>query len=195
MRWVVVDGIDGSGKSTLAFWIKDRYERKGENVLVRVHPSSSWIGRTARRALEGEGKVLHMIATLFFILDVLDSVRQLRRDSRRYQTIIFVRYLMATAYLPKRLAPAGYDFFAKLLPVPKRLILVDVDPASAHRRIMERQHTMEMFEDIDSLGRVREKVLMLAERGGWWIVDNTRAQEETRQQLLQALEEWDSSPT
>jgi dTMP kinase len=193
MRWVVVDGIDGSGKSTLAFWIKDKYESKGETVLVRVHPSPSWIGRMARRALEGEGKVLHTIATLYFILDVLDSVRHLRRDSRKYQTIVYVRYLMATAYLPTRLAPTGYDFFAKLLPVPKRLILVDVDPTSAYNRIMERQHAKEMFEDIDSLGRVREKVLMLAKRGGWRILDNTKAQEETKQQLLQALEDWDSS--
>jgi len=195
VRWVVVDGIDGSGKSTLASWIKDKYEGQGERVLVRVHPSPSWMGRRARSALEGEGKVLHMVATLFFILDVLDSVRKLRRDSRRYQTIVYVRYLMATAYLPTRLAPLGYDFFAKLLPVPRRLLLVDVDPESAQRRIAERQHAKEMFEDIDSLAKVRHKVLMLARRGGWKIVDNTKTQEETERQLLQALEEWDSRST
>jgi dTMP kinase len=193
MRWVVVDGIDGSGKSTLATWIKERYQAQGERVLIRVHPSPSWIGRRARRALEGEGRVLRLIATVYFILDVLDSLRQLRRDSRSYETIVYVRYLMATAYLPARLAPAGYDFFAKLLPAPRRLVLVDVDPALAHRRITERQHNKEMFEDVASLERIRQKILMLARRGNWRIVDNGKTEEEAKRQLLLALDEWDSS--
>ena len=193
MRWVVVDGIDGSGKSTLATWIKERYQAQGERVLVRVHPSPSWIGRRARRALEGEGRVLRLIATFYFILDVLDSLRQLRRDSRSFETIVYVRYLMATAYLPARLAPMGYDFFAKLLPAPSRLVLVDVDPALAHRRITERQHNKEMFEDVASLEKVRQKILMLARRGHWRIVDNGKTEEEAKRQLLQALDEWDSS--
>lgn len=193
MRWVVVDGIDGSGKSTLATWVKERYEAKGERVLVRVHPSPSWIGRRARKALEGEGKASHLIATIFFILDVLDSLRKLRQDSKGFDTIVYVRYLMATAYLPTRLAPMGYDFFAKLLPIPKRLVLVDVDPVVAHRRIMERQHNREMFEDVESLEKIRQKVLDLARRGRWRVVDNSGNEESSRRQLLLALEEWDSS--
>jgi len=194
MRWVVMDGIDGSGKSTLAHWVKERYEAEGESVLVRVHPSPTWIGRCARKALEGEGKVMRLIATIFFILDVLDSLRRMRRDSRTHQTIVYVRYIMATAYLPASLAPLGYDFFAKLLPIPRRLVLVDVDPIIAHQRITERQHNKEMFEDVSSLEHVRQKVLMLARRGGWKIVDNSRSEDESRRQLLMALEEWDSSP-
>jgi dTMP kinase len=192
MRWVVVDGIDGSGKSTLASWVKERYEVKGEKVLIRVHPSPSWIGRRARKALEGQGKAMHIIATVYFILDVLDSLRRLRRDSKSFDTIVYVRYLMATAYLPARLAPMGYDFFAKLLPIPKRLVLVDVNPTVAHSRITERQHNQEMFEDVDSLERTRQKVLMLARRGDWRIVDNSGTEEHTRRQLLQALDDWDS---
>ncbi len=192
MRWVVIDGIDGSGKSTLASWVRERYESKGEKVLVRVHPSPTWIGRRARRALEGEGRAMRLIATVYFIIDVLDSLRWMRRDSRSFDTIVFVRYLMATAYLPKRLAPVGYDFFAKVLPVPKRLVLVDVDPVVAHRRITERQHNMEMFEDVESLEKVRRKVLLLASRGHWCVIDNSGDEESTRQQLLQALDGWDA---
>jgi len=194
LRWVVMDGIDGSGKSTLAHWVKEKYEEEGERVLVRVHPSATWIGRSARRALEGEGKMMRLIATIFFILDVLDSLRRMPRDSRTHQTIVYVRYVMATAYLPANLAPLGYDFFTKLLPIPRRLLLVDVDPVIAHQRITERQHNKEMFEDVASLEHVRQKVLMLARRGGWKIVDNSRSEDESRRQLLMALEEWDSSP-
>jgi dTMP kinase len=189
-----MDGIDGSGKSTLAHWVKEKYEAEGERVLVRVHPSATWIGRGARRALEGEGKIMRLVATIFFILDVLDSLRRMPRDRRTHQTIVYVRYVMATAYLPANLAPLGYDFFTKLLPIPRRLLLVDVDPAIAHQRITERQHNKEMFEDVASLEHVRQKVLMLARRGGWKVVDNSKGEDESKRLLLRALEEWDSSP-
>jgi dTMP kinase len=147
MRWVVVDGIDGSGKSTFATWVKESYEANGERVLVRVHPSPSWIGRRARRALEGEGKMLHLIATIFFILDVLASLRKLRQDSKGFDTM-YMRYLMATAYLPTRLARWGMTsspsfFHTEALGPGGR------GPVVAHQRITERQHNREMFEDVN----------------------------------------------
>lgn len=193
MRWIVVDGIDGSGKSTHASWTRTHYEERGEKVLVRIHPSPTWIGRRARRALEGHGKLMQLLATLFFILDVLDSVRRLRKESEQYDTIVFVRYLMATAYLPEKYAPTGYDFFAKILPKPRRLLLVDVDPEVAHSRIRERQHVMEMFEDMESLHKVRKKVLLLAHRGGWRIIDNSVSEVEAKATLISCLEEWDAN--
>jgi dTMP kinase len=193
MRWIVVDGIDGSGKSTFASWIAEHYSSKGEKVLIRIHPSGTWAGRRSRRALEGEGKVMSLLATAFFILDVLGSLGRLRRDRREYDTVVFVRYLMATAYLPERLAPWGYDFFAKLLPVPGRLLLVDVDAETANRRIHERQHTREMFDDVESLTKVRGKVLGLAARGGWRVIDNTLPEGEARSSLLSTLQEWDAA--
>lgn len=193
LRWIVVDGIDGSGKSTFAAWIKEHYQQRGEDVLVRIHPSPSWLGRRARRSLEGEGGLLRLVATLFFIMDVLDSVRRLRRDAKDHHTIVFVRYLMATAYLPEPLAPLGYDFFAKLLPVPKRLLLADVEPMVAHRRIQERRHAKEMFEDIPSLEKARRKIRMLARRGDWKIIDNNGPTLSAKETLLELLDEWDST--
>jgi dTMP kinase len=148
------------------------------------------MGRWARRSLEGEGGIMRLIATTFFILDVLDSVRRLRKDAASYQNIIFVRYLMATAYLPERLAPLGYDFFAKLLPMPERLLLVDIDPQLAHRRIVQRRLAKEMFEDAASLESTRRKLLLLARRGKWRIVDNNGAPEAAKGSLLRILEEW-----
>jgi dTMP kinase len=195
MRWIVVDGIDGSGKSTCAHWIKDHYSSKGEKVLVRIHPSGSWAGRVSRKALEGEGGIMRLMATAFFILDVLDSVRRLRIDRKQQDTVVFVRYLMAAAYLPESLAPRGYDFFAKLLPVPERLILVDVGAETAHARIVDRQNAREMFEDVESLRKVRRKVLALAQRGGWRVLDNEALEEQAKASLISVLEEWDSAPS
>ena len=70
-------------------------------------------------------------------------------------TLIYVRYLMATAYLPEKYIHVGYEFFARILPVPKRLLLVDIDPGVAMRRIEDRNEAKEMFEDVESLRKIR----------------------------------------
>ena len=191
MRWIVVDGIDGSGKSTHAYWIKDLYERKGCKVLLRIHPSDGFLGKVARGGLERRGRAMRTVATVFFILDVLSSVRKLRRDRAEYDVVIFVRYLMATAYLPDRFVQTGYDFFAKVLPVPRRLLLIDVRPENALERILQREHRKEMFEDLDSLSRTRGKVLRLA-RPPWRVLDNNVAEEDARKALISVLEDWDA---
>jgi dTMP kinase len=190
MRWIVVDGIDGSGKTTHARWIKEFYEAKGGKVMLRVHPSERFAGRMTRKALLGEGRWMRFIATLWFIADILNSLRALRKDGRRFDTVIYVRYLMATAYLPERCMRMGYDFFARLLPVPDRLLLVDIDPGIAHERIQARQEAKEMFEDPENLARARRKVLKLAVPP-WMVMDNSIAAEKARAELLELLESWD----
>jgi dTMP kinase len=191
MRWIVIDGIDGSGKSTYARWIKEYYESSGEAVLVRIHPSERFLGSLTRSTLQGKGRVLHLLSSIFFIGDVLSSLRFLRKDERRYGTVIYVRYLMATAYLPERYIQLGYDFFAKILPVPKRLLLVDIDPLVALKRIEKRNEAQEMFEDLDSLRKTKAKVLKLA-TSGWMVIENNEDVKDMPPRLVKIIEDWDS---
>jgi dTMP kinase len=191
MRWIVIDGIDGSGKSTYARWVKEHYESLGETVLVRIHPSERFLGSLTRRTLQGKGRVLHLLSSIFFIGDVLSSLRYLRKDGQRYGTVIYIRYLMATAYLPERYIQLGYDFFAKFLPVPKRLLLVDIDPLVAMKRIEKRNEAKEMFEDLESLRKTRAKVLRLA-GNGWTVIENNVDVNEMPPRLINIIEDWDA---
>ncbi|GEM_PF-228153 len=190
-RWIVVDGLDGSGKSTVAQWIMEHYEAEGDTVHVQVHPSDRLAGRLSRRALQERGPMMFVISTAFYVLDVLISVSKLRTEFRGYDDVVFVRYLMGTAYLPKRFAKQGYDLFAKMLPVPERLLLVDISPENALRRMARREDREEMFENLPSLTRCREKVLMLSE--GWAVLDNNGDEADTRRLLDEQLEAWDQA--
>jgi dTMP kinase len=189
MELIVVDGIDGSGKSTVAEWIAEHYRSQGQKVLVRAHPSDSFCGRLSRRSLTSEGKLMRTMATMFFILDVLSSLRRLR-GWKDHDKVIFVRYVMATAYLPTSLYRQGYEFFCKVLPIPEKLLVVDVTPECALRRIEEREHEREMFENLRSLEKVRNKVLDLSTRG-WKVLNNCGSVDDTRAQLDAVLSDWD----
>ena len=111
MRFIVIDGLDGVGKDTHAYLIKKRYEKKGEKVLIRSHPSTdNYFGKKAKLALLGAGKFNKVKASIFYMLDVLRSIRKYYRKND-YDTLIMVRYLMGTAYLPEKLVKIGYNFF------------------------------------------------------------------------------------
>jgi dTMP kinase len=190
MRWIVVEGIDGSGKNTMAHWIVEHYQSRGEKVLIRPHPSERWTGRVTRRFLEGRGRMRRTGASVFYILDVLGSLRRLKRDRRHYGTIVFVRYLLGTAYLPEQLVGPSHALFSHLLPVPRRLLLVDIDSAVASDRIKARMEPREMFENPESLGKARRRMRMLAGED-WAVIDNGQGRDAARSALEALLERWD----
>ncbi len=179
MTWYVVDGMDGCGKSTCADILKDRLEAEGHKVRVFSHPAKSCLfGMLENGYLLKEGKLAKILATIFFILDAVDSLFKMRFSSKKYDDFIFVRYLMSVAYLSDGSYKKAYKVIKKLFPMPDDFILVDVDAETSMRRIEARGEDLETFENMDDLTRTRNKMLSLSE--GWFVVDNTLPLEEVR---------------
>jgi len=114
--------------------------------------------------------VARSFATLFFTLDVLMSVRWYKKQ--KTGTTIFVRYLLGSAYLPPRLASAGYVIFRRVLPFPDLAFFIDIEPDVALRRIRSRGHTPEMFETKSRLEVVRRVAMQLI-KDEWIQIDNS----------------------
>ncbi len=182
----MVDGLDGCGKDTHAARIRKTLESRGEKVVLVSHPSERRLGRIAKRFLQESGPLARLFATVFYTLDVLVSVRQMKL--RRSGTTILVRYLLGTAYLPRALAPTGYTVLRRTLPFPDLAIFIDIDPLVAHRRIAARGHAHEMFETPERLASVRSvaKVLTANE---WVTIDNSEDGEGPFQELESLLRE------
>ena len=188
MTWYVVDGMDGCGKSTCADILKERLESKGRRVRMFSHPDSGCLfGRLEYGYLLKEGRLAKMLATVFFILDAVDSLLRMRLSSRRYDDFVFVRYLMSVAYLPDGSYRKAYRIIRKLFPMPDDFILVDVDAETSMKRIEARGEDREVFENMDDLVRTREKMLSLSD--GWFVVDNTLPLEDVRRLIEDHVEE------
>ena len=183
-RLIAFDGLDGCGKDTHAERTKHLMEADGHRVVVISHPSGRMFGRLSKKALQGSGHVPRALATIFYTMDVLGSVS--RYNGMREGTVIFVRYLLGTAYLPKRLAPAGYRIFRNLLPFPNLAIFIDVDPAVALSRIELRDHRREMFETREKLESVRRIAKNLT-ADEWVTIDNSEDGEVPFTELARVL--------
>ncbi|MFX1251474.1 MAG: thymidylate kinase [Promethearchaeota archaeon] len=174
-RFIYVDGTDGCGKDTQAKYITRYFLKRGETVQLRSHPAvDNILGEKAKFYLENSSGTSGLVkAAFFYALDVIRSlILYYRPDS--YQNIIFVRYLMGTAYLPSKFSLFGYRFFARLLPTSEFAFFVDVSPEEAFRRVKFRTKTEkiqeEMFETKETLAKMRKKITFLAKLHNWHII-------------------------
>jgi dTMP kinase len=187
MRFIVVDGLDGSGKDTQAKLISEKYLANGESVIIRSHPSDdNPYGIKAKKALLGHGKINHIMASVYYALDVIRSVRMYKESA---DTVIMVRYLMGVAYLPMPVASLLYKFFITVLPTSKYMFFLDVETEILMKRLSTRSEK-EMFENPEDLLKVRTKALKLSE--GWHIINNGLSVEESKKEIFEILDELDS---
>lgn len=183
MRLIIVDGLDGSGKDTHANLIREKYASAGEKVILRTHPSDDNIyGRKAKKSLLGRGKVNHMMASIYYALDVIRSVRLFNNKG---DTVIMVRYLMGVAYLPFPVARLLYNFFAFVLPTSSYMFFLDVNPDELVKRLQKRNET-EMFENLDDLIDVRIKALELAKN--WFVINTSKSIDEAQIEINEVLD-------
>lgn len=186
MVFIVFDGLDASGKTTQAERLRDSLRRRGLTVFIRFHPSDDCsAGIMARRFLLADGRGAHFCAALFYILDVLRSV--LRTPWRLYDYVIFVRYLMGTAYLPPPLHIFAHHFFSTLLPKPRHTFFLKVEPREAYRRITRNRREREMFESLAQLEKISVSALSLARANDWIIIDANMTEDEVEKQIQAEL--------
>ncbi len=188
-RYIIVDGLDGVGKDTHAQLIAKKYEDLGEKVLIRSHPSAdNFFGRKAKKALLGSGKSDKVKASIFYMFDVLRSIRRYagRKD---IDTLIMVRYLVGTAYLPEKIANFAYRFFYNFVPTSGYMFFLDAEPETILKRIQDRSD-FEIFETYDNLVKVRRKALKLVK--DWFVVDTSGSVEDTFSKIEKKLVEFDT---
>jgi dTMP kinase len=183
---VIIDGLDASGKDTQAKILVESLQDAGKSVFLRVHPAGdNLFGSKAKRFLYLRGKSAHFASALFYMLDVLRSVMLF--SWRDYDYVVFVRYLMGTAYLPPPLHTVAYRFFALVVPTSDFMFFLDVSPEEAERRIRQTRRKVEMFENLAELKCVRMKALSLAFTGGWRVLNANKPEKDVAHIIAEAL--------
>ena len=190
MRLVIIDGLDGVGKDTHGRLIAEYYKDFGEPVILRSHPAvDNYFGRKAKKALLKPGTSNKIKASVFYMLDVLRSIRKYYRPNKK-GTLIMVRYLMGTAYLPRKLVKFGYTFFENFVPISPYMFFLDAPSEEILSRIKSRAEH-EIFETYDALEKVRKKAMLLLEN--WYIIDTTGSVDDTFAAICLILEELDEN--
>lgn len=120
---------------------------------------------------------------------MIDVVRSILLYSwQKYDYMIFVRYLMGTAYLPPPLHRIAYEFFASIVPTSDFMFFLDVPPREASRRIQQTRRRLEMFENLQELEHTRLKALSLAMMGRWNVIDAGKSIGDVEKDIARTLQ-------
>jgi len=184
--FIVIDGLDASGKSTQAVRLCSFLRSRGKTAYLRFHPSNdNFLGVKAKQFLYLKGKSAHFAAAFFYMVDVVRSI--LLYSWQRYDYVVFVRYLMGTAYLPSPLHRIAYHFFASIVPTSDFMFFLDVNPEEAYRRIRQARDRREMFESLEELKQIRRKALSLALIDEWIIINANKSVNEIEKEIRKSL--------
>ena len=184
--FIAVEGIDGSGKTTVIAEVAKALPR----VYVTREPSGGPIGRLLKEwALRGGTADPHVDALLFAADRVEHYKREIEPKLREGYIVITERYVESSiAYQGAAGVPIEYILYINsVVPRPHLTIILDVDPAEAVKRIKARG-SLEKFEDVEFLRRVREIYLARARAEGYPVIDAGRPAGEVAKDVVAIIE-------
>jgi len=187
--FVVVEGIDGVGKSTLLRTLARTLRQRGLSVALRREPSDRRLGALAQSTATEDP----WSGAVYFTVDRHLAAPELERALRLHDVVLQDRSFYSTlAYQGSALPPGDRRRLAQLqrsaVRTPDRVVLLDLPPSEALRRLGARDSRRGPLERRRTLERVARAYRSLARSHRWVVLDAREAPKELARQALARLD-------
>jgi len=170
--FIAFEGIDGSGKSTQIKILSEKLKKEGHKVYITFEPTDSPIGSMIRNIFSGRLTADDKTIAGLFVADRLDHLLNetngiLKKLKDGYTVITDRYYFSSYAYhgvhVPVDWVIQANSLSAQLLR-PDVNIYIDVPPEISMERLNGGRHSMDLYETLDNLTKVRNLYLDVIER-------------------------------
>ena len=179
-RFIVFEGIDGSGKTTQARMLAEYLQSQGRRVALTAEPTSLPTGRALREALSGRVKKSECQMAVMFVDDRIEHnihpTEGIRALTESGVDVICDRYYYST--LAYQGQSTDYEWVKSMnlacpeIARPDLCIYVDLLPEQSLERIRKGRDSVEIYENSETLTKVREQFLSVIRDLG--AIDNIR---------------------
>lgn len=162
--FIAFEGIDGSGKSTQVKHLSDKLEKAGHKVYSTCEPTNSPIGSIIRNIFTHRMEADDRVVAGLFVADRLDHLLNkengiLKKLSEGYTVITDRYYFSSYAYQGSHMSLdwviEANSLSAELLR-PDINVFIDISPDVSMRRLQMGRSSMELYETLDNLKKVRK---------------------------------------
>jgi len=169
--FIVFEGIDGSGKTTQTRLLADFLRAEGRECVITAEPTGLPSGKALRRALGGEEKKSECEMAAMFVEDRIahnnDAENGIKALLDRGVDIICDRYYYST--LAYQGHSTDYEWVKAMnlkcpdITKPDICIYLDLTPEESLRRINAGRESLEIYENTETLTKVRNQFLSVIE--------------------------------
>ncbi|MBE6706093.1 MAG: dTMP kinase [Ruminococcaceae bacterium] len=166
-RFIVFEGIDGSGKTTQARLLAEHLEKNGRKTFLTAEPTTLPTGRALREALSGkinrtecqmavmfvDDRIAHNVHPTEGIAALLDAGIDVICDRYYYSTLAYQGQSTDYAWVK------SMNLDCPEIRKPDLCIYIDLLPNQSLERISRGRDSVEIYENLDTLTKVREQFL------------------------------------
>lgn len=166
-RFIVFEGIDGSGKTTQARLLAEHLEKNGRKTFLTAEPTTLPTGRALREALSGkinrtecqmavmfvDDRIAHNVHPTEGIAALLDAEIDVICDRYYYSTLAYQGQSTDYAWVK------SMNLDCPEIRKPDLCIYIDLLPNQSLERISRGRDSVEIYENLDTLTKVREQFL------------------------------------
>lgn len=166
-RFIVFEGIDGSGKTTQVRLLCEKLKGEGREVHLSAEPTDYPSGKALREALGGKVKKSECEMAAMFLIDRI--AHNITEDDGIEDRCARGEYVISDRYYYSTLAYQGQatDYaWAKSMNLncpeirrPDLCIYLDLTPEKSLERISKGRESVEIYENLDKLTKVRNAFL------------------------------------
>ena len=196
MPFIVIEGLDGSGGQTQTDFLKEYFEREGIPYTFVTSPDYEHdIGKLFDDYLHGRVELNTEQVFLLCSIDVLNSVKKIKKGLKEGKIVIADRYITSTlAYRDAGGFPLekGMKLIEILdFPKPDVIIFLDINPETSVERKMKEKGSLDIHEkNKEYLSKVREsykKQISGNILGKWTVVDGKSSKQEVHEKILRII--------
>ena len=197
--FIVFEGIDGAGKTTQVRLLADALRNEGRKVYITAEPTSLESGKELRRVLSGEIKKSDCEIAAMFTLDRIahniDGGDGIEKMVNEGYVVICDRYYYST--LAYQGSTVDYGWVKSLnvgcpeIRRPDLCIFLDLTPEESMARISRGRDGTEIYENVETLTRVRDSFLRvlddLGESDRIAVINASGSVEAVAEKILEAV--------
>jgi dTMP kinase len=163
--FIALEGLDGSGKSTQTKLLAEKLRAQGLKIYTTAEPTNSRIGHIIKDIFKHKMEADHRTIAALYAADRLDHLTNktdgILKKMEEGCTVITDRYYFSSyAYHGTHMdidwVIAANSLSADLLR-PDLNIYIDISPEESMRRLNRGRDSIELYESIENLRRVKEK--------------------------------------
>ena len=163
--FIAFEGLDGSGKSTQVKLLAEKLKGQGLKIYTTAEPTTSRIGQVIRDIFKHKMEADHRTIAALYAADRLDHLTNktdgiLKKIEEGYTVITDRYYFSSYAYHGTHMdidwVINANSLSADLLR-PDLNIYIDISPEESMKRLNKGRATIELYESIENLKKVKEK--------------------------------------